>query len=94
MFEKFGWCRSLILETLRDKTLIFLMRIMNDGGVKKQTRQFEKECIILLGWISIHFHIINYHDFQFLALESTVVSLNNRNHCFRNLGRADEHDNK
>ena len=67
---------------------------MNDGSVKKQTRQFEKECIILLGWISIHFHIINYYDFQFLALESTVASWNNGNHCFRNLGRADEHDNK
>ena len=85
-------CRSLILETLGDKTQIFSMRIINDGGIKKQTRQFEKECIILQGWISIHFHIRNYYDFQFLALESTVFSWNNGNHCFRNLDRSVEYN--
>ena len=36
----------------------------------------------------------HYYDFQFLALESTVASWNNRNHCFRNLGLSDEYDNK
>ena len=63
-------------------------------GVLKNRLVNLKKNIILLGWISIHFHIINYYDFQFLVLESTVVSWNHRNHCFRNLDCSAEYDNK
>ena len=65
-------------ETLREKTLVFLIMLLNYGGVKKHTNQLETECIIVLGWTSIHFHI-NY-DFQFLALVSTVASLTIESH--------------